>query len=1031
MKKFLLFFASALLLVSCSNDDFTPSGVEGQEQEVTISFEIPGELQSRAQLSGTSAQGGVSNLNGAEITFNVALYYQGDQAEANDAPAWVGTEKGAKSVTFKPTLVIGKKYRIVAVAAYNGTAWSIAKGAENVNVLAEINNEAKDAYYCDKTVTAEAFMKATLYRPYGKVRLVTTDWEEALKQFNTDGIKNITVSYANDVEAQFNPLTGEFESKNAYTATANSINEYVENDGEKTLVVDYLPTVSEGASLYNFTVAVEFNNGEIFSREFNMDVPVKRNYVTTLIGDFFTSTAQLDVEVDDAFENTVIDANLYYAFQDGGYFTLNEDVTLGKAITLAEGKTLNLDLGGKTLTLSSETASAVVEIINNGTLNISNGKIVAATADELNRRCVYNYGTMTINNVEFVQSCATKGAAINNEGKMTIKDATVNSVFYSIWNSGENAEMVIESGSYTTTNDVEVKNTWAYCVNNINGAKLIVNGGEFEGNHGVIASSGNNSIATLNAGTFYCNAGYTGNSDWTLYASSNATILYNAATCTIKNDNTAGTQMTESEGVVAAMAEATSGNLADVLAAVANQESAVITLKGETTWETGGSHGSTPWVAEGAALKNLIVEGNGTATLVATGAGVGPIRAANGGKITFRNLKIVDQSVSYNESAWELCYLEFAGNLKFENCEFVNAIMVCGQTPNNSSKLKAEFVNCTFNSNKDSEYDVWVSGDSASFSKCKFLGYRGLKMHEAYGSNIAEVIVDGNSFGPLSKKPGIAIGNVDASTVVKVINNTFTDCQPGDQGKYIYESDTDVATFLFTCENNKVVNSASTNDAFHAAIANGAENIVLSEGTYTLQSGLADGAVIEGAGEETVIDMAGKIVAGYTNVTFKNLTIKNSNVNYKGLQHSENLKFVDCSFEGQVFSYSSNAVYEGCTFTQTSADAYNIWTYGSNVITFNNCVFNSAGKAVLVYKETGSTVYKANFNNCKFYATSAVEGKAAIEIDSSLNPYEVYINGCTATGYANGSVSGNSLWNNKKGNSSNLKVVVDGVEQAL
>ncbi|MDY3289252.1 MAG: hypothetical protein SOX37_00055, partial [Sodaliphilus sp.] len=67
------------------------------------------------------------------------------------------------------------------------------------------------------------------------------------------------------------------------------------------------------------------------------------------------------------------------------------------------------------------------------------------------------------------------------------------------------------------------------------------------------------------------------------------------------------------------------------------------------------------------------------------------------------------------------------------------------------------------------------------------------------------------------------------------------------------------------------------------------------------------------------------------------------------------------------------------------------------------------------------------FDNCKFNASAKAEGKAAIEIDSNASSYDVYIKNCVATGFGLGSVSGNSLWNQKKGNLTNLWV--DGVQK--
>ena len=54
----------------------------------------------------------------------------------------------------------------------------------------------------------------------------------------------------------------------------------------------------------------------------------------------------------------------------------------------------------------------------------------------------------------------------------------------------------------------------------------------------------------------------------------------------------------------------------------------------------------------------------------------------------------------------------------------------------------------------------------------------------------------------------------------------------------------------------------------------------------------------------------------------------------------------------------------------------------------------------------------------------AVKDKAAIEIDSTFNEFVVTINNSKAEGFANGNVSGNSLWNNKNG--SLTTVIVDG-----
>lgn len=231
---------------------------------------------------------------------------------------------------------------------------------------------------------------------------------------------------------------------------------------------------------------------------------------------------------------TVADAaSLEAAVANGGDIRLTENITLsGDELNVATGKNVNLDLNGKTLTVS-----ALDPIKNNGKMTIANGKVVA-NYGENTRRCIYNYGEMTINGVEFVQTYDKKGAAINNAGKMIINDATVDAVYYSIWNAGADAELTINGGNYTTTNNVALRDTWAYTVTCRDGAKMTINGGSFVGNHGVIAAEGGEVV--LNGGTYHCTATYTGNSDWTLYAADGGSIRYNAAACTVTSANPSG-----------------------------------------------------------------------------------------------------------------------------------------------------------------------------------------------------------------------------------------------------------------------------------------------------------------------------------------------------------------------------------------------------------------------------------------------------------------------------------------------------------
>lgn len=217
--------------------------------------------------------------------------------------------------------------------------------------------------------------------------------------------------------------------------------------------------------------------------------------------------------------------------------------------------------------------------------------------------------------------------------------------------------------------------------------------------------------------------------------------------------------------------------------------------------------------------------------------------------------------------------------------------------------------------------------------------------------------------------------------------------------------------------NNNVI-TASTQTELETAAQTPNAVIKLKENTtYTLPDPetVAEGVTFSGD-ETTVISIPQAIAYHDKTIGFSGVTVKSPNADYIGIQHAKAVTYTGCVIEGSPFSYAEEAVYNKCTFKQTSSGSYNIWTYGSKDITFNSCRFECAGKSVLIYNEGTVIGQNATFNNCEFIASAPVNGKAAIEVDSSLisGTYVIKINNCTATGFSNGSNSRDSLWNVKK-----------------
>lgn len=213
-------------------------------------------------------------------------------------------------------------------------------------------------------------------------------------------------------------------------------------------------------------------------------------------------------------------------------------------------------------------------------------------------------------------------------------------------------------------------------------------------------------------------------------------------------------------------------------------------------------------------------------------------------------------------------------------------------------------------------------------------------------------------------------------------------------------------------------------ESLDAAIQAAQDNdiIVVSAGEYTLNGSLTymnKAFTIKAADGETVrFDMSAAVALHGAKITFEGVTFDyKTNGNYIGLQHTDTLVYNNCVINGMVFLYATNETFNNCTFNQTSADAYNVWTYVAKNVAFNSCTFNCVGKSVLVYNEGANAKTDLNVNDTTFNASAPVEGKAAIEIDTSLMTEGATITvdaNTTADGFAEGSKSGNTLWNDKK-----------------
>lgn len=232
------------------------------------------------------------------------------------------------------------------------------------------------------------------------------------------------------------------------------------------------------------------------------------------------------------------------------------------------------------------------------------------------------------------------------------------------------------------------------------------------------------------------------------------------------------------------------------------------------------------------------------------------------------------------------------------------------------------------------------------------------------------------------------------------------------------------------------------NDAITNASKDGNVSIKLpAESTVTLDNGIANESAkakdltFVGDGTQTVDVEAAAVDAegGRLNYqrgskfTFKNMTVQAGKGNYDGIVCDE-LVYENCVIRGKLTLYGK-ATFINCTFENDMANQYSVWTWGGTDVKFENCTFNTNGKAILLYGQaTAAKSTNLTVNNCTFNdRNGGAAGKAAIEIGNDYNAtYTLTINNITVNGFANGKNTNSKVWANKNSmDAEHLTVTID------
>ena len=404
-------------LVSCQTE---PEGLDvnvGGNQLVNIAVNLP---EATRTSSGTGFDLTTLEANNLELRYILEIYVEGNTENRIRKEAFSTDSQ----VVFPVRLIPGRNYRVVAwtdivpedanrteggdydyyYETSNGlTAVTIV---ENNEIKWNAMDEQRDAFTAFQTInnfSANTSINLTLYRPFAKIRVVSTD----IKDIEDLGFELGTgeVVYGYDMNRKFNAYYGTSSDASykehalVYPTPYAASNDAYETATQRTLYADYIFVDDiENPDVVQFSLTVNDKSGNLIkTTAFNTDIPVHANKLTTLIGEVLTEGGHVKITVDNELQEaervTVISSasHLLQVVNAGGEYILGNNIVVteddkNEIISLAtranEPKTTTINLNGYTITINNNSQEALVELNDNDALifagegTIEGGKFV-------------------------------------------------------------------------------------------------------------------------------------------------------------------------------------------------------------------------------------------------------------------------------------------------------------------------------------------------------------------------------------------------------------------------------------------------------------------------------------------------------------------------------------------------------------------------------------------------------------------------------------------------------------------------------
>ena len=368
---------TAVTMISCQRETIDSGALTG-EVEFTVTAGIPGGISTYADpVAAFSHNGGAVNVDPTEydLRYILEVYTKGQNPVRVYRKTVIVPDKFTTTDVTITARLVAKTYDFVFWADFvpegSGedteglhydtnplTSVSYKKGTG----LEDLASEAIDAYFHTQEVDLSKNQNISgikLHRPFGKIRLLATD-RISDGAVQSEYPAKASVDFGNEtVPASFNALTGlpleQTITIGQLTAESTKENALVNGDEypDSYLLGYYYIFAADQSTSYSMDVTCyDQNNNGIGTRNLSQ-IPVQKNKLTTVIGNFYTNEGTLQIIVEDPFKKpeNYINQALLDAAKYGGTVTLDEDCIFTQPFIVnpGPGNTTEINLNGHTL----------------------------------------------------------------------------------------------------------------------------------------------------------------------------------------------------------------------------------------------------------------------------------------------------------------------------------------------------------------------------------------------------------------------------------------------------------------------------------------------------------------------------------------------------------------------------------------------------------------------------------------------------------------------------------------------------------